>query len=512
MSLLNFFAKSVLRSGIKQFEHTRDNPLLCQESVFQYLISNASQTVWGKQYEYSSFLKNEGIQKFQETVPLQTYDEIKPWVERIMRGEQNVLWNSRIEWFAKSSGTTSDKSKFIPLSGEAIKDCHFKGSKHVLASYIMQNPDTKLFTGKSLVLGGSHKINQLSTQSKIGDLSAVLLSNMPFWAQWRRTPTLDIALMDEWEKKLEMMAKQTVKEKVTSLAGVPSWTLVLIKKILEMTGKTNLLDIWKDLELFIHGGVSFKPYKDQFTKIVQKSDFRYMETYNASEGFFSLQDDPKSDDMLLITDCGMFFEFIPMDSFHSQKPKCLTLDQVEVNKNYAIVISTNTGLWRYVIGDTVRFSSVKPYKLKISGRTKLFINVFGEEVIVDNALAALSVACMRTTAVVHEFTAAPVYMGDNNKGRHQWLVEFEKMPDNLNAFVLELDLALQSVNSDYEAKRYKNLNLDSLEVIPVRAGTFHTWLKQRGKLGGQHKVPCLANDRQYVEEILKIHNDNSIIS
>lgn len=503
MPILNSIVSWLMVKRLNQIDLFCKHPVETQQETFFNLIKKAKDTEWGKKYDYKSLL-NKDIEEYQKRVPVQTYDEIRPYIDRVRKGEKNVLWSGDIRWFAKSSGTTSDKSKFIPVTKDVLENCHFRGGKDVLALYNRNNPKSKFFKGKGLVVGGSQQINKFDNKIYYGDLSAVLLENMPFWANLIRTPELSIALMEEWEKKIELMAKTTIKENVTSISGVPSWTLVLIKKIFEITGKNNLRDIWPNLELFIHGGVSFVPYREQYKKVIPSADMNYMETYNASEGFFGIQDDPNDDAMLLMLDYGVFYEFIPMENFEDENPKTLTIGEVELGKNYAMVISTNGGLWRYMIGDTVIFTSKNPYKIKISGRTKHFINAFGEELIIDNAEKALKVSCERTDAIIREYTAAPVFMGESNKGGHEWLIEFEKHPNNLEHFIELLDTNLKAVNSDYEAKRYKSLSLEMPKVHAVAEGTFYNWLKMRGKLGGQNKVPRLANNRKYIDEILEM--------
>jgi hypothetical protein len=418
----------------------------------------------------------------------------------MMLGEENILWPTPVKWFAKSSGTTSDKSKFIPVSEESLNDGHYKASKDVLTLYYNNFPASDLLTGKGLVIGGSHNVNQLNDEIQFGDLSAVLMQNAPFWSNWIRTPDLSIALMDEWESKIEKLALSTVNENVTSISGVPTWSLVLFRRILELTGKKTMSEVWPNLELYMHGGVSFVPYREQFQQIIGKS-VNYLETYNASEGFFAAQDQPGEEGMLLFSDHGIFYEFMPTEEYGNRFPKTVGLDKVELNKNYAIIISTNGGLWRYLVGDTVQFTSLAPFRIKVSGRLKHFINAFGEELIVDNTDKAIAIACEQTGAIVNDYTAAPVYFSHNNTGAHEWLIEFEKDPVGLNDFVYELDTALKNINSDYEAKRHKNIALRLPFVQPVSKGTFNRWLESKGKLGGQHKVPRLSNDRSYVDEI-----------
>jgi len=435
---------------------------------------------------------------------VQTYEDIIPYVERLRKGETDLLWPGEIKWFAKSSGTTSAKSKFIPMSREALEDCHYRAAKDILVIYTMQRPATRIFSGKSLTLGGSHRMNQFSNDSLYGDLSAILIENAPFWVDIIRTPRQKIALLEDFEEKLNLITKSTVNENVTSISGVPSWYLVLIKQILTYTGKTNLLDVWPNLEVFFHGGISFTPYREQYKKLIVGDQMNYMETYNASEGFFGIQDDPLSNDMLLMLDYGIFYEFIPADKINSDDPPVFTVAEVESGVNYAIIISTNGGLWRYMMGDTIVFTSVEPYRFRITGRTKHFINVFGEEVIVDNADKALESACKETNAVIAEYTAGPVFMNTLSKGSHEWIIEFDKVPADLTIFTNTLDNTLKSVNSDYEAKRVHDLNLGFPVVRSVPRGTFNKWLKTKNKLGGQNKVPRLSNSREYIEDLYKI--------
>jgi hypothetical protein len=465
------------------------------------LVDYAKNTVFGIEHNFSEI---KSIEKFQREVPIVDYEGVKQYIERLRKGENNVLWPGEIRWFAKSSGTTSDKSKFIPVSKNALDECHFRGGKDVLALYTDYYPETEIFTGKGLTLGGSHQVDNFNNQSYYGDLSAILIENIPWWADFIRTPSQKVALIPEWEVKLEKLTEEALKENVTNLAGVPSWNLVMIKHILDVTGKNNLLEIWPNLELFTHGGVSFTPYREQFKKIIPSPKMHYMETYNASEGFFAIQDDPHYNDMLLMLDYGIFYEFIPFDELGSSNPKALTIAEVELNKNYALVITTNSGLWRYMIGDTVMFTSTYPHKIKITGRTKHFMNAFGEEVIIDNAEKALRIACEKTDAQILDFTAAPIYMGDEAKGAHEWLIEFEKEPNDLKFFTTALDNALCSINSDYEAKRYKGITLLEPVVRAMEQGTFFNWMRERGKLGGQNKVPRLSNTREYVDALLRM--------
>jgi hypothetical protein len=501
MALLNSLLSWWMKKRIHQIELFIKYPHEVQQDVFQRLIASAQNTEWGKKYGYHSV---KTVRDFRNQVPMQDYESLKPYIQRLMSGEQNILWSSEIKWFAKSSGTTSDKSKFIPVSYEAIEDCHFKGAKDLLSIYCNNYPETKIFTGKGLTLGGSNHINSLNNESFYGDISAILIQNLPFWAEFIRTPDMSIALMDKWEEKIEIMARATVHENVTNISGVPTWAVVLAKQILEITGKNNLTEVWPNLELFMHGAVSFVPYREQFQKLIPSPNMHYLETYNASEGFFGIQDTGDQSEMLLMLDYGIFYEFIPMEEIGKENPQALGLEDVETDKNYALAISTNAGLWRYMIGDTIKFTSLSPYRIKITGRTKLFINAFGEEVIIDNAENAVRIACEKTDSMIRDYTVAPVYFSDNEKGAHEWLIEFEKPPVSLEFFTDVLDNALKSLNSDYEAKRYNDMALRKPVIRILPEDTFIHWLRSKGKLGGQHKVPRLSNDRTIVEEILEM--------
>lgn len=486
---------------LHQIDLFRKYPAEVQFDTFTALLNKAKDTEYGRNYGFDSI---KSIQEFQKRVPIVDYEGIKPYIDRLRQGEQNLLWPTEIKWFAKSSGTTQNKSKFIPVSFDALEDCHFRGGRDIIAIYTDLHPNNNLLSGKGFTLGGSHQIDNFSMNSYFGDLSAILIENQPWWADFIRTPSQKVALIPDWEEKLDKITRETLKENVTSIAGVPSWNLVMIKHILNHTGKSNLLEVWPNLELFMHGGVSFIPYREQFKQVIPSPKMNYMETYNASEGFFALQDDPNSDDMLLMLDYGIFYEFIPAEDVSMEKPRTLTIDDVEVGKNYAMVISTNSGLWRYLIGDTITFTSKMPHKIKITGRTRHFINVFGEEVIVDNAEKALKIACEKTGAQIQEYTAAPIFMDRNKTGAHEWIIEFDVLPNNLSLFTQELDSALCSINSDYEAKRYKGVTLSAPTVRSVTQQTYFEWMRQRGKLGGQNKVPRLSNSREYVEQLIEI--------
>lgn len=501
MPLLNSVINWINFKRNYQIQLYREHPGDIQRETLLNLLRRAKDTTWGKMHKFSEI---RSLEQFRQNLPLQTYDDVKPWVDRLRDGENDLLWPGEVKWFAKSSGTTSDKSKFIPVTKEALEDCHLRGPKDVFAIYIKNYPETKVLWGKTLTLGGSHKINNFSNNSYYGDLSAILIENVPFWTDLIRIPPAEIALIEEFEEKIEQIIDTSLEQNVTSLAGVPSWYLVLLKRILEKTGKSNILEVWPNLEVFTHGGVNFEPYREQYKKLIPSENMHYMETYNASEGFFAIQDDPALQEMLLMLDYGVFYEFIPMSEFGAENPRVLTLEQVELNENYALVISTNAGLWRYIIGDTVQFTSRNPYRLKITGRTKHFINAFGEEVIVDNAEKALQTACQKTGAIISEYTAGPVFMGDNQKGAHQWIIEFEREPADTTEFARALDERLQQLNSDYEAKRYKDLTLEMLHLEVAPKGTFYQWMKKRGKIGGQNKIPRLSNDRKYLDELLEL--------
>ncbi len=495
---LNSVFSWFMKKRFHQIELFMKYPIEVQNEVFEKLISAGKNTEFGKTHNFSSIRSQAN---FRESVPLQTYEDVKPFVRRLQEGEQNLLWSTPINWFAKSSGTTSDKSKFIPVSREALEDCHYKAGKDLLALYNHNHPTNKVYNGKSLVLGGSSQINEFRKDSYYGDLSAIIINNLPFWVEIKRVPDRQIALMDQWEEKIEKMAQSVKDENVTNIAGVPSWTLVLMKRILKLTGKSNIREVWPNLELFMHGGVSFEPYKKQFEHLIPGDSMQYYESYNASEGYFGIQDRAGADDMLLMLDYGIFYEFIPFENAHDENPQTVSLKEVEVGKNYELVISTNGGLWRYRLGDTVIFTSIFPFRIKVSGRTKHFINAFGEELIIDNAEQAMKRANEICNCTVRDFTAGPVYMSESSQGAHEWLIEFDEAPESLEQFTTVFDLELKKLNSDYEAKRTGDLSLMMPIIRAVPEGTFYNWMKKKGKLGGQHKVPRLSNNRKLVEEI-----------
>lgn len=503
MEIINPVISWYFKKRISQIERFMDYPHEVQNDLLKNLIYKARYTEWGKKHDFSSIRNYE---HFKRRVPVAEYDNIKPYVERLIKGEKNLLWPGSIKWFAKSSGTTNDKSKYIPISNDSLHGCHYKGSRDVLATYCHNRPDTLIFKGKGLVMGGSNNVSELNKNSCFGDLSAILLKNLPFWAEILHTPGSSIALLDDWENKLNEIVKKTITKNVTSISGVPSWNLILLKRILELTGKSNILEVWPNLELFIHGGVSFTPYKKHFENIIPGNNMYYLEAYNASEGFFAVQDIKESEEMLLMLDYGIYYEFMPMEEIGKESPELLSLEQVETGKNYALVISTNGGLWRYMIGDTVTITNKFPYRIKVSGRTRNYINAFGEEVIVDNVDKALIKACKATNSITKEYTGAPVYLNEKRFAAHEYLIEFEEAPKDLKHFSEIFDRELQSVNSDYEAKRCGDIMLQNLIVKPMPEGTFYHWMKKRGKIGGQNKVPRLYNTRKYVDDILALKN------
>ena len=501
MEIVSFSIRKLNTARLKKIELFKKYPVEIQQKSFYDLIQKAESTEWGRNYGYSSI---SSVREYQSRVPLQTYEDLIPYIERLGNGESDLLWPGEIKWFARSSGTTSTKSKYIPISRESLEDCHFRAAKDIILIYLMNNPASRLLSGKALTLGGSHRIGQFSNNALYGDLSAILIENTPFYAEIIRTPKREIALKEDFEKKLELITRSTINQNVTSFSGVPSWYLTLIKYILAYTGKSNLLEVWPNLEVFFHGGISFTPYLELYKKLINGNQMHYMETYNASEGFFGIQDDPSVSDLLLMPGYGIFYEFIPADRMNSDCASACTLGEVEKGVNYVMVISTNGGLWRYVIGDTIIFNNLDPFRFHISGRTKHFMNAFGEEVIIENADRALETACKATGAIISEYTAGPVFMGENSKGSHEWIIEFEKKPDDIERFSDILDETLKSINSDYEAKRFKDINLVRPLIRPVPKGTFYNWLKLKNKLGGQNKVPRLSNTRDLIEEINRI--------
>ena len=499
--LVHSVASWFLKKRIHQMELFIKYPHEVQQELLKKLISKAKNTEIGRQYDFASI---DSYEDFAARLPIQQYEDFEPQIERSRRGETNIFWPTPIKWFAKSSGTTNAKSKFIPVSDESLEHCHYAAGKDLLCMYLNNNPDSHLFSGKSLRLGGSKELYRRNG-TQFGDLSAILIDNMPFWAEYSSTPKNEISLMSNWEVKMPAIVNETIKENVTSLAGVPSWMLVLLNNTLEASGRENLFEIWPNLEVYFHGGVNFTPYADQFHKILPSGSFRYYEIYNASEGFFAIQDSNDSKELLLMLDYGVFYEFIPMETYGSPEEKVIPLSEVEKGKNYAIVITTNAGLWRYKIGDTVRFTSLNPYRIKITGRTKHHINVFGEELIIENADEALKKTAQQTDSEIIDYTVAPIFMQEKEKGAHEWIIEFKTPPKDLVFFGKCLDTHLQNINSDYEAKRFNNMTLNPPIIHEARKNLFYDWLKKNDKLGGQHKIPRLSNQRNYVEELLELN-------
>lgn len=501
MKLINYGIQKLFAARYREIDFFSEHPVERQMAILNNLLKAASDTEWGRKYGYKGI---GDASDFANKVPLTDYEVLKSSIERMVAGEENVLWPGAVKWFAKSSGTTSDKSKFIPVSNDSLKKTHMKATVDVFATYIRKHPNTNVVHGKNLTIGGSHRVSTLSPNTRTGDLSAVLLSNLPTLSSIKNTPPANIALIPDFEEKVKKIIETTRNQNITSFAGVPSWFLVMIKKLLDETGKETLLDVWPNLEVFAHGGVNFDPYREQYRKLIPTDNMHYVNTYNASEGFFSIQTDLDRDDMQLMLDYDIYYEFIPMDEFHDENRRAIPISEVKTGVNYAMVITTNGGLWRYIIGDTVMFTSTYPHHIKITGRTRHYINAFGEELIIDNAENGLKQACAQTGAVINEYTAGPIFMSKESKGRHQWIIEFEKEPEDIEQFAEILDKALQGLNSDYEAKRFKNTTLMRLQLEKAPKGTFYEWMKQRGKVGGQNKIPRLANNREYLEPLLKI--------
>lgn len=499
--IVNSIASWFLKKRFHQIELFIKYPNEVQNELLFNLLKVAKDTEIGRKYNFES-IKN--YKEFNQRIPISNYEEFHPLIERSRRGEQNIFWPTSIKWFAKSSGTTNAKSKFIPVSMESLEDCHYAASKDLLCMYLNNNEDAQLFTGKSLRLGGSKELYK-ENGTVFGDLSAILIDNMPFWAEFSSTPSSRVSLMSDWEVKMQAIVEETIEENVTSLAGVPSWMLVLLNNVLDKTNKDSLFDIWPNLEVYFHGGVSFNPYAEQYKAILPSNNFRYYEIYNASEGFFAIQDQNNSCDLLLMLDYGIFYEFIPMDTYKTSEQKVIPLSEVQLNTNYAVIITTNAGLWRYKIGDTIKFVSLSPHRIKVTGRTKHHINAFGEELIIENAERAFKSVCKQTAAEIVDYTAAPIFMEGKEKGAHEWIIEFKTPPKDMSNFEVLFDDALKALNSDYDAKRLNNMTLNSPKIHSARTNLFYDWLKNNDKLGGQHKVPRLSNSRTYLEELLRLN-------
>ena len=502
MNLTSIVNKLYFQPRRRELERYINKGEEMQHEILQYLVKRGKDTEYGRKYLFSTI---NNYNDFAQNIPLNTYEELKGYIERMRHGERNILWPGQVKWYAKSSGTTNDKSKFIPITHEGLQNVHYQGGKDVLAYYLSNNSNSKLFSGKGLILGGSHSPNYNFSNSLVGDLSAILIENINPLANLVRVPSKEVALLSDFEVKRDRMAKEVISQNVTNISGVPSWMLSVLLRVMELSGKKHLQEVWQNLEVFFHGGISFTPYREQYEQLISKQDMQYMETYNASEGFFGIQDDPTDKSMSLMLDYGVYYEFLPMDEFESEKPNIVPLEGVEIGRNYAIIISTVCGLWRYEIGDTIQFTSLRPYKFVITGRTKYFINAFGEELIMDNAEKGIEAACKATGAQISDYTAAPIFMDSNAKCRHQWLIEFTKMPDSISDFERILDSKLQEINSDYEAKRFHDVTLQQLEVVVARKNLFNDWLKLKGKLGGQHKIPRLSNSRKNIDQMLAMN-------
>lgn len=498
MAIISGIISWALKKRVHQIELFIKYPHDVQLEIFTRLIDSARETQFGRKYDFKSI---DSIRAFQERVPISTYEDFYPYIDQVIRGEKDVLWPGKVDRFSKSSGTTNAKSKFIPITDESLEECHFKAGKDMLSLYFNNYPEKNLFEGKLLPIGGTLHPNPINPSAQSGDVSAIIMDNLPFWVQWTRAIKLKTALMDDWEAKIDRIVKETADQDVSCIAGVPTWTLVLFERILERTGKSNMLEVWPNLELFCHGAVAFEPYRAQFQKLVPSTDMSYQETYNASEGFFGIQLDPSSPDLLLMLDYGIFYEFIPLEELEKEHPQTLTLAEVELETPYAMVITTNAGLWRYNLGDTVKFTSLSPFKIWITGRTKHFINAFGEELVIENAEKGLAYAAEKTDALVDNYTAGPIYLEDGNAGAHEWLIEFEKEPEDLERFTYFLDQKLRELNSDYDAKRYKDIAMHMPIIKSLAKGSFYNWMKSNGKLGGQNKVPRLKNDRTILNAI-----------
>ncbi len=498
--MINQLFRLYYKQRYRTIEHYMQHPHDVQQALLTQLIEATRHTAWGKKYDHRSI---QNLPTFMDRIPISQYEDVQPYIKRMMLGEKDVLWSGQVRWFAKSSGTTDGKSKYIPVTSQSRKYCHIRGTWDTMTLFYRHRSDARQFECKSIVMGGTVERYAPYPKTMIGDVSAIMISHMPFVGRPFYIPDFKTALLPDWEEKLERLARIAADTpNVVMIGGVPTWTVVLLRRILELTGKDNLLEVWPDAQLYVHGGVSFVPYREQFRNFFPSDDFTYQETYNASEGFFAVRDDFSSNDMLLLLDNGIYYEFLPVEEWYKEHPRAIPLSEVEVGVNYAMVISTNAGLWRYVPGDTVMFTSTYPYKIQITGRTKQFVNAFGEEVMVDNTDKALAKTCRATQATVVDYTVAPIYFQQEDRGRHEWLIEFEHPPGNLELFTQLLDQNLQAINSDYEAKRYKSIALARLKLTVLPNGTFQDWLRAKGKLGGQHKVPRLANHRKYIDEIL----------
>ena len=499
-ALFNTVVNWFIRQRIDQIQNFIDRPFETQHGILSANLFKAEYTEYGKLYGFNSI---SNYDDFRERVPIVHYEDFEPYIEKARQGQKDVIWPGQIRNFAKSSGTTNAKSKYIPITEDSLEHCHMKAGKDMVSIYANNHPDNQLFTNKNLRLGGSATLYE-QFNTKFGDLSAILIENLPFWVEITTVPSKKVSLMSEWESKLTAIVQEVTKQDVGSILGVPSWMMVLLQRVLKETGQQNIGELWPNLEVFFHGGISFTPYREQYKQLIGR-DINYYEIYNASEGFFGIQDIPGSQEMLLMLDYGIFYEFIPMEDIHKENPRIFTIENVELGKNYAIVITTNGGLWRYMIGDTVKFTSTSPYRIKITGRTKHYINAFGEELMINNVEEALRKACEITESSISDFTGAPVFMVNGESGAHEWIFQFTKEPNDLQKFTMVFDEHLKAINSDYEAKRYNNMTLKAPIVHIAKQNLFYDWMALRGKLGGQNKVPRLSNDREYIDPLLELN-------
>lgn len=496
--------KPLFMRRIKVVERYADYGDIIQQSLLRNLLTSCAKTEIGRKYDFASI---DSYAKFKERIPIHSYEDLRADIMRMVNGESDILWRGVVRNYAQSSGTSDGKSKYIPISKESFKECHYQGGFDVVAHYFNMNSASRMFSGKGFILGGSFA-NEIAIHKGVcvGDLSANLINNINPLVNLVRVPDKNVALMVDWEKKLPALVNASRKANVTNISGVPSWFLTVIKEVIKAEGCKNIHDVWPNLEVFFHGGISFTPYREQYSHICDNSKMHYVETYNASEGFFAIQSSCDTNAMLLLLDVGVFYEFIPLAEVDTENPQAIPIWEVEIGHTYALLITANNGLWRYMIGDTVRIEQTAPVKIRIVGRTKHYINAFGEELMVHNADDAIAAASAKCNVSVLNYTVAPVYASDNLRGHHQWLIEFAEIPDNISNFARVLDDELQKVNSDYEAKRYKGIFLDTLTIVEARKGVFNDWLASTGKLGGQRKIPRLSNNREFIESMLELNN------
>ena len=505
---INKIFSSLIRTRMSGVNFMRDKPIQAQNIVFKELAISLNKTQYASDHNLGGLSNVISENNFKSHIPIRTYDEIKPWIERAREGEEDVLWPGKVSWFAKTSGTTSDRSKILPVTKDSLKSNHYKGGRDLLAMFCDLKSAARLYTGKHLIIGGSSTLHPNRKGSYTGDLSAIIIRNLPFWVESRRTPGRDITMLEDWEKKVELMAEKVISQDVRILAGIPSWMLVVLRRVLEKTGKESLIEVWPNLQLYMHGGVGFEPYKEQFKRLVNSDKLCYMETYNASEGLFSIQDSFERNDMLLLVNHGIYYEFLPYSGKVSCYSKAVSLADVKLGLEYALVISTNAGLWRYLIGDIVKVTCISPYRIQVVGRVSAFINVVGEELMVNQAERAVANALENYGLALKEFTAAPRFSEAGVPVGHSWVIEVSNnaCTSSLTADKVSeaLDIELKKLNSDYSVKREYDFILQLPEVIFVEEGSFEVWLKEKNKLGGQHKIPRLSNSRKILDEVLRV--------